>query len=244
MKRNYFALTMLGAALALTYTSAQATNGYLMPGYGIRAQGMGGVGIAYGTDSLSIVANPANIVNTGMRADMGFGVMKAQRDVALAGEAGQDMVNRDPGYTFGGAATSLRDWFLMPEMGMTMPLTENLHVGMAFAPNGGGSTVYPYNFFSYEGFGVGIPGHGKTIGGELMQLLVPITVGYKVNDNHAVGVALDLAAQRFRMYGLQSFKVFSQAFSVPISADYDHLTDNGFDYSYGAGVRSEERRVG
>lgn len=239
MKRNHYALTALTLSLALAHTPALATNGYFMPGYGIRSQGMGGVGIAYGTDSLSIAANPANIVNTGMRGDMGFGVMRAQRHAAVGEAAGQDMVNRDPGFTFGGETTSLRDWFILPEMGITMPLTESLHVGMAFVPNGGGSTVYPWNFFSYNGFGPGnhIPGNGEPIGGELMQLLVPITVGYKLNEDHAFGAALDLAAQRFRMYGLQSFKAFSQQFNVPISADYDHLTNNGFDYSYGAGVK-------
>lgn len=236
MKRNHYALTALTISLALAHSHALATNGYFMPGYGIRSQGMGGVGIAYGTDSLSIAANPANIINTGMRGDMGFGLMKAERRAAVGAAAGQI---RDPGYTFEGDTTSLRDWFILPEMGMTMPLTESLHVGMAFVPNGGGSTVYPWNFFSYNGFGPGnhIPGNGETIGGELMQLLVPITVGYKVNENHAIGVALDVAAQRFRMYGLQSFKAFSQQFSVPISADFDHLTNNGFDYSYGAGLK-------
>ena len=237
MQRNHFALTVLTISLALAQTSALATNGYFLPGYGIRSQGMGGVGIAYGTDSLSIVSNPANIVNTGMRGDMGFSVLKAERDAAVGGEAGQDLVNRDPGYGFGGATTSLRDWFLLPEMGMTIPLSERLHAGIAFAPNGGGSTVYPKNFFSYNALVPDVPGNGATIGGELMQLLVPITIGYKVNENHAVGAALDLAVQRFRMYGLQSFQTFSQRFGVPISADFDHLTNKGFDYSYGAGFK-------
>lgn len=237
MKRNHFALTALTISLALAHPPALATNGYFMPGYGFRSMGMGGVGIAYGTDSLSIVANPANIINTGMRGDMGVGLMKAERHAAVGEAAGQDMVNRDPGYGFGGATTSLRDWFILPEMGMTMPLTENLHVGIAFAPNGGGSTVYPYNFFSYNPLNPPVPGTGATIGGELMQLLVPITVGYKINEDNSVGVALDLAAQRFRMYGLQSFKTFSQTFGVPISSDYAHLTNLGYDYSYGAGLK-------
>jgi hypothetical protein len=40
---------------------------------------MGGVGIAYGRDSLSTAANPANAVNTGMRGDMGFAVFNPER---------------------------------------------------------------------------------------------------------------------------------------------------------------------
>ncbi|OJZ09882.1 MAG: hypothetical protein BGP20_00480 [Thiobacillus sp. 63-78] len=246
MKKNQFALRALAAALVLAHApAALATNGYFMPGYGFRSMGMGGVGIAYGVDSLSIAANPANIVNTGMRADMGMGVMHAKRYAKVGDSAATFDVsppncryyNCNPGFGFDGSSTSNREWFLMPEMGMTMNLTESLHAGMAFVPNGGGSTVYPQNFFNYVGVTPESPGEGKTLGGELTQLLVPITVGYKINQNHAVGVALDLAVQRFRMYGLKSFVDFSANFKKPITADPDHLTDQGYDYSYGAGLK-------
>lgn len=245
MKKNQFALGTLAAALALAQTPAWATNGYFMPGYGFRSMGMGGVGIAYGVDSLSIVANPANIVNTGMRADMGMAVLKAKRYAKVGDSAaelgdcsGGIVPNCNPGFFFDSSSTSNRDYFLMPEMGMTMNLTENLHAGIAFVPNGGGSTVYPENFFNFQFGGLkDTPGAGTILGGELMQLMAPITVGYKVNENHSIGVALNLAAQRFRMYGLQSFVSFSQQFNVPISADPTRMSDQGFDYSYGAGAK-------
>jgi long-chain fatty acid transport protein len=251
MKKNQFALGALAAAIALAQTPAWATNGYFMPGYGFRAMGMGGVGIAYGVDSLSIVANPANIVNTGMRADMGMGVFYAKRYAKLGDSASSELEdcsalplgqtktrNCNPGFYFDNGSTSNRDYFLMPEMGMTMNLSESLHAGIAFVPNGGGSTVYPENIFNFQFGGmIDTPGAGKTVGGELMQLLVPVTVGYKINENHSVGVALDLAVQRFRMYGLEAFAAFSEKYNVPITADAAHMTGQGFDYSYGAGVK-------
>lgn len=237
MKHCNLSLGVLAGAIILAHTPAWATNGYFLPGYGFRSQGMGGVGISYGVDSLSIVANPANIVNTGMRADMGVGLFNAERDVKIGGRAKQDFSVSNAGFGFNGETASNREWFVMPEMGMTMNLSENLHAGIAFAPNGGGSTVYPFNFFSYNALIPDVPGKDQKLGGELMQLLVPITLGYKLDENHAVGVALDLAVQRFRMYGLGSFKTFSSTFNVPISADFDHLTNNGFDYSYGAGMK-------
>ena len=233
IKQNNFALGALAVALALAYTPVHATNGYFLPGYGFRAQGMGGVGYAYGTDSLSIAANPANIVNTGMRGDMGVGLFNAVRHAAVGTSAGQDP-NKDP-FAFDSSSTSDRNWFIMPEMGMTMPLTENLHAGIAFVPNGGGSTVYTTNFFNYTGTEPDAPGFNKTLGGELMQLLVPITVGYRVNEHHAFGASLDVAEQRFRMYGLGSFKKFSDQFGLHISSDFSHLTDMGYDYSFGIG---------
>jgi len=65
----------------------------------------------------------------------------------------------------------------------------------------------------------------------MMQLLVPITAAYKVNEQHSFGASLVLAETRFRAYGFDTFTAF------PINSDTSHLTNNGFDYSYGAGVK-------
>ena len=78
--------TLVAACMAAF--PAQATNGYFLPGSGFRSQGMGGVGIAYGRDSLS-AANPANVVKTGMRGDLGFGVFNPERSAAVGSDAGQ-----------------------------------------------------------------------------------------------------------------------------------------------------------
>lgn len=228
-------IRILVAALAATLAqgSVHATNGLFMPGYGIRSQGMGGVGIAYGRDSQSVGANPANIVNTGMRGDIGFSVLNAEGHAATGDATGAPA---SP-YSFDGASASVNKYFIMPEMGMTMPLTESLHVGMAFLPNGGGASRYQENFFSYLGV---TPSRDTEIGIELMQLVAPVTVGYKVNENHAVGASLALAVQRFRAFGLQAFQAFDKRPGggvTDITSDPSHLTDQGFDYSYGAGVR-------
>ena len=220
-------------AAALAQSSAYATNGLFMPGYGVRAGGMGGVGIAYGRDAQSIGANPANVVNTGMRGDIGFTVLDAEERAATGDATGAP----SSPYSFDGASDSTGKLFLMPEMGMTMPLTENLHVGLAFLPNGGGASHYQNNFFSYLGV---TPSRDTTIGIELMQLLVPVTVGYKINEHQSVGASLALAAQRFRAFGLQAFQAFDihpGGGVTTITADPEHLTDQGFDYSYGAGIR-------
>src|SRR5512143_3053162 len=88
MKCNKFALKALAASLVLAHVPAHATNGYFLPGFGFRSQGMGGVGIAYGRDSLSIAANPANITQTGMRGDLGFGVFNPERYAAVGSSSG------------------------------------------------------------------------------------------------------------------------------------------------------------
>jgi len=207
-------------------TSAHATNGYFLPGYGFRSQGMGGVGIAYGRDSLSIAANPANAVNTGMRGDLGFGIFNPERSARVFNDPNTPVV----GFGFFGNTESDSKYFIVPEMGFTMPLSEQLHVGFAVVGNGGMNTNYPENFFAS-----GSVPRDKKLGVDLNQLLVPITVAYKVNDRHSVGVSLVLAETRFRAYGLDSFVNFDGVF--PITSDPAHLTNQGYDYSYGAGIK-------
>lgn len=213
------------AAACMAIFPAYATNGYFLPGNGFRSQGMGGVGIAYGRDSLSIASNPANIVNTGMRADLGFGIFNPERHAAVGSDAGQAAVF---GGAFHGSVESDSKYFIMPEMGMTMPLTDNLHVGFAVVGNGGMNTNYSDNFFSFFD---NTPPRDHKLGVDMMQLIVPVTVGYKVNEHHAIGVSLNLAETRFRAYGLDAFTQFA------ISSDDSHMTNQGFDYSYGAGLK-------
>lgn len=212
------------AAACLATFPAYATNGYFLPGFGFRSQGMGGVGIAYGADSMSTAANPANAVNTGMRGDLGFGVFNPERH----GQVWSNPSTPSNYQIFSGNVESDSKYFIMPEMGMSMPLNESLHVAIAFVGNGGMNTNYPQNFFSVGG---GFPPKDAKLGVDMMQLLVPITVAYRVNEHHSFGFSLVGAETRFRAYGLQAFTAFG------ISSDPNAMTNQGFDYSYGAGVR-------
>ena len=226
------------ALAGLSQTPVYATNGMLLTGYGFRAQAMGGVGIAYGRDSLSVAANPANAVNTGMRGDMGVGIFNAERSATIDTSAGTGTFSFAPV----GTVESDNKYFVMPEMGFTMPLDDKLHVGFAVVPNGGGNTTYRQNFFSFwPGLsGTQYPPTDKTLGVDLIQVLMPVTVAYKVNEHHSVGASLVLAESRFRAYGLQAFKqVGGPSGPLPgqLLSDPDHLTDQGYDYSYGGGVR-------
>jgi long-chain fatty acid transport protein len=231
--RNKFLAAVIAATL--TPAVANATNGLFLPGFGMRSQGMGGVGIAYGRDALSVGANPANIVNTGMRGDIGFGVLDAESHAATGADAGAGATPSP--YSFDGSSRSQNKYFILPEMGFTMPLTEKLSFGVAVLPNGGGATRYPTNFLSYLSI---TPPGDKKLGIELYQLIAPITLGYKINDQNAVGVSLALAVQRFRFFGGDAFQAFNLSPTggvTTITSDPAHLTGNGFDYSYGAGVR-------
>ena len=82
MKRKILA-AMTVAALAPT--AAFATTGYFQHGYGIKAKGMGGVGIALPQDSLAAATNPAGMAFVGNRLDAGLDWFRPIRDTEIRG---------------------------------------------------------------------------------------------------------------------------------------------------------------
>jgi long-chain fatty acid transport protein len=245
--------TRLSIALALFLAPglAQATNGYFLPGFGVKSQGAGGVGIAMQADSLSQAANPANLSQLGMRMDLGLTLFNPERTSATGnatglpssdpeGDGQQD--NGDPsvgGFNFNQSSRSGNTLYLMPDAAFSLPISEKVTFGFAVVGNGGMNTTYEENIF---GFGGGTSGHIRTgvaqnggrldkVGVDLMQILIPVSVSYKVSPEQSLGMSLNLAAQRFKANGLGQFSNFG------ISADRKHLSNQGYDYSYGAGVR-------
>jgi long-chain fatty acid transport protein len=101
--------------------------------------------------------------------------------------------------------------FYIPEIGFKHSISTNWDFALAVYGNGGMNTDYAY----VPGFG---PNH---IGVDLDQVFIAPTLVYKLTEKHAFGISPIFALQRFRAYGLQNFGV----------------NDNGYDYSYGGGVR-------
>src|SRR3989344_5652211 len=59
-------------AAAVAAPGAFATNGYFAHGYGTRAQGMAGAGVALPQDALAAATHPAGMVLVGNRIDVGM----------------------------------------------------------------------------------------------------------------------------------------------------------------------------
>lgn len=241
--------TLLAASLATACLAgslpAQATNGYFLPGFGIRSMGMGGTGIASGEDAISAAANPANLIKVGHRMDIGvtlFNPVRSARvwDIPATPDGGFLF-----GTTGGQAADSDEELFPMPEFGFAMPFLDGMAVGVALVGNGGMNTTYRDNFFNYKPFNA--PGQNYSIGVDLMQVLMPISAAFEVVEKQTVGASVVLAVQRFAAGGLQAFQCFDTkcpfpgappgGFGFTITSDPDHLTNKGFDWSYGGGIR-------
>jgi long-chain fatty acid transport protein len=201
---------------------AFATNGYFAIGYGIKNRGMAGVAVADPKDALATTANPAGMAFVGTRLDIGARLFIPKRQSAAKGELG---LSADADTTGDSGATV----FMVPNMGANAALGK-WSVGFAMVGNGGMSTRYNTNFFSLGGGGKNTS-LDQALGVSLMQVLILPTITYKVTPTQAFGIAPILGIQVFRAYGLGKFdtSLFS---AVP-----GRVTNNGNDWSYGAGAR-------
>lgn len=211
-KAKHLAVLALSAGMTLPFT-ASATNGYFLIGYGAMARGIGGAAVAFPQDSLVAAANPAGIAFVGTRFDAGFELFNPNRTAWVPGlPAGKNIVRSDDPI------------FGLPNMGGVFQFNQTLSFGIAAVGNGGMNTRYPTNFFN-------LGGNEPTLGVNLAQMLVTPTVSYKITPTQSVGASLVLGIQQFRAYGLSDFNSFN------FSANPAKLSNNGNDWSYGAGLR-------
>jgi long-chain fatty acid transport protein len=217
----------LAAALPL---AAHATDGYFQHGYGMQSKGMGGAATAIAESAFGAASNPATMAFVGNRWELGADLFSPWRKVERSGQPA----------AFGFNATSDSDsnYFLIPEFAYNRMLNPNLSFGVTVYGNGGMNTDYPGSELSAQsgcqGFNPGqssynmLCGTGR-LGVDLMQLIVAPSLAYQVAPGHSVGIAPLLAYQRFKMKGVQAF--------APFSTSPAHLTNNGYDDSFGYGVR-------
>jgi long-chain fatty acid transport protein len=202
--------------LLLPYAAAHATNGYFSSGYGVKAQGIAGAGIALPQDALAAATNPAGTAEVGERTDLGLTVFVPKRSADIVGNG----FGADQSYSGDGTST-----FYIPDFAFTRRINANTSWGLAVYGNGGFNTDYtknPFQRFSPAPLG--------SAGISLEQLLFTPSLAYKVNDSHTVGVALNIVYQQFSAKGLQPF-------DGPASSSPGNVTDKGVDSSTGTGVR-------
>lgn len=209
-------LSVASFALALAAVSAapaHATDGYFLNGVGAKAKGAGGVGIAQPQDALSIAANPAAATEVGTRLDAGIEIFVPNRGASIHGNS----AGLNGSYSGNGANP-----FVLPEFGYVRPLSDKVSVGIAVYGNGGMNTVYKTNPFA--NFGATGPA-----GVDLKQIFITPTVAAKVLPGHSLGVSPIVVVEGFRASGIQPFSAASM--------DPTHFTDQGTDWTAGAGVR-------
>ncbi len=209
VKNKAFRLAAIAAVIASPLTAAMATNGYFSHGYGMKAKGMGGVGIALPQDAMAAATNPAGAVNVGNRVDFGVDMFMPDRTTTFTSTYGP---------TAGDYRSGQREFFV-PEFGYNRMIGNDMAFAVVAYGNGGMNTNY----------GSALVGTTKTYS-NLEQLFIAPTIAKKVGI-HSFGASLNLIRQTFEAKGLENFANAGQS-SAPGS-----VSDQGQDISTGYGVK-------
>jgi long-chain fatty acid transport protein len=176
---------------------------------------MAGAGVALPQDTLIGATNPAGIAFVGNRLDLGVSIFSPRRSYEVEGtRSPQPFPSVAPG-----KVDSDREYFIIPEFGVTWQLDDHKAVGIIVTGNGGMNTKYASSDNTFGGGKAGI---------DLSQLFIAPTFSYRFDNDAAIGVSAILAYQGFEAKGLSAFAGLSNSAS--------DLSDNGHDSSYGAGI--------
>ncbi len=192
---------------------ALANDGFFQNGYGVKTQGMGGAGIAFPQEAVSIAGNPASAAVLGNTVEFDAEFLRPSRSAAIRGNS----LGPDAEYSGDGLRR-----FAVPEMGLTHQLGKKWAAGIAMYGNGGLDTKYGIN--PYARFGA-----SRTAGVALGQVLISPTIAYRITPNQSIGLSLNIMYETVSVYGVQAFGVFSQ--------NPGALSDRNSDYGFGGGVR-------
>lgn len=211
-KFKTFRKAAIAVAIAGPLTAAMATNGYFSHGYGIKAKGMGGVGIALPQDAMAAATNPAGAVNVGNSMELGLDVFMPDRTTSYSAAY--------QGVAAGDYRSGQREFYI-PEFGYNRMLSSDLAVGVVVYGNGGMNTNYGTNLITSGG--------SKTYT-NLEQLFIAPTVAKKIGV-HSFGASLNLVRQTFEAKGLEAFDNTNNSVYV------GSVTNKGEDVSTGYGLK-------
>jgi long-chain fatty acid transport protein len=229
------------ALVALTFPATSwATNGYFSHGTSVAEKGLAGAGVAFSQDTLAAANNPAGMFWQGARYDIGAALFSPRRKYKATGGPALP-----PGTACGANCPfsigdgnqkkdSENEAFLVPQFGYNWVINEESTIGISVFGNGGMNTEYNGGtaiLGTPTGTNAQLPGTfgDGTAGVDLSQLFLATTYARKIGDASSVGISGIIAYQRFKAKGLGNFGAFSQ--------DSDNLSNNGYDYSSGFGVR-------
>jgi long-chain fatty acid transport protein len=202
----------LGLAVLLVFArEANATNGYFLEGYGTNSKAQAGVGIALPLDSLTVATNPAGLTAIADGLTFGVEIFRPRREATL------DQGGQTEEFDGNGTRT-----FYLPDIGFSRHIGDRIAWGVALYGNGGLDTNYgsnPYARFGAQG----------SAGVDLEQAFLTPALAVKLNDANSLGVALNVAYQRFEAKGIGIFGNFSQA--------PGDVSNRAHDDSTGVGIR-------
>lgn len=178
-KRSLLAVSIAGALCATT--SAYATNGMNLEGYGPEATAMGGASQAYDNGSAAMMNNPATI-----------GLMDSTNRIDVAvGNLRPNITSTDPSGTQN--AESSANSFFMPAFGYLRKSSDTFAWGVGVFSQGGMGTTYDANsWLSMGGYLGAFAGEDIETKSEVGVGRVLFPMSFGVNDKLNVGGSVDL----------------------------------------------------
>ena len=235
--KQFTILSTLVVSMAVPHT-ALATNGAWLIGFGAKSRAMGGTGVANNTGGMAAAFNPATMIDSGTRFDIGAELFIPPR--AVTHESGI------LGYT---DERSNHDLFLIPSMGGTYQMNDKTALGFAFIGAGlkteynqtvNSDTCNQVNSGAVPGYSTCPPTMydpnititpAPEAGVELIQMQIIPSIAYKVNQNHTFGASLVIGIQYFRAEGLEAFE------DLGFTSSSGNMTGQGWSSSTGGGYR-------
>ncbi|WP_130472796.1 OmpP1/FadL family transporter [Candidatus Magnetaquicoccus inordinatus] len=216
--------------LSLLFTMSaeicHATNGYFATGFGTANKAMAGAGVAVPQNAMDTAVNPALMAHVGNRYDAGVALFMPARGFTADQPSGAGGTPTIPVGTF----EKDDDFFLVPHFGWNKMLDNERAIGLSIGGNGGMNTQYDIAVFR----NFATPGNAATVassptGIDMAQIFIGLNYAQKIDAQHTLGIAPVFSVQRVSIEGLQPFKPYSNA--------PDSVTNNGYDYSYGGGIK-------
>lgn len=195
------------AGLTCLTQPAFATNGTQLTGYGAKAQGMGGVSLAFPQDALSAANNPAGMSAIGNRFDIGTQIIGVTTD-----SYGYGVFNDGDAL-----APSM-------EFGANWQINDRLTFGISTAGNGA-ALAYDDQI---------ITGDSDGTEGMFAGVSVLPTVTYKISDYVAIGASLALAAQGLELKNFPGLENHGMKFAAGIGGRVGALWNASDDLAIGA----------
>ncbi len=222
--RKILAAALLGA---LSSTSVFATNGYMSHGFGPVAKSMAGACVAMVETAMCAAHNPATLTRLGNQWEVGAALFSPNRGF----QANNDLQTPPFASVPPGDYNSKNDFFLIPHFAYNRQLDAKSNLGFILGGQGGMNTDYDsavWRNFTPPGAPPQFQASSPT-GVNLSQLYMGISYGRQITDQHSLSFMPVVAVQMFEAEGLEPFR--------GVSVAPDKVTNNGTDWSYGAGAR-------
>ncbi|MGJ0485006.1 MAG: OmpP1/FadL family transporter [Methylomicrobium sp.] len=226
--KNVYRTAMVAAVLGGMPSISEATNGYFAHGYGARSKALAGASTARPLDGFAAAVNPASIAYIDDRLDAEIELFSPRRQYTVDGTPtlapGAFPLNS-------GTVESDSEWFPVPAIGWNYRIDKEQAIGVALYGNGGMNTDYVATANPLCPFpgGSGTFCAGTTGVDKAQAFIVPSYAHSFIDGRFSLGIAPIFAIQRFKARGLNAF--------APFSSDPAHVSDQGYDYSFGGGVR-------